>query len=202
LAQTELEEQVLISTETTPATQYQPVLKQTMFIDVGSGGENPVDIARGDICLDLIKRPKNMPKNFICGDIYHLPFKNNCFDGAYCCEVIEHLDNPRACLIEIHRVLKPQGLLYLSTPNVYFYRIILREMRGIHAITGYPDHIVAWTAAEIVNMLMKVGFRITKISYATWSYMQSTHRLLDNFAKKILKPNLTEMNIVVQCEKE
>jgi hypothetical protein len=75
-------------------------------------------------------------------------------------------------------------------------------MRGIHAITGYPDHIVAWTAAEIANMLMKVGFRITKISYATWSYMQSTHRLLDNLAKKILKPNVTEMNIVVQCKKE
>jgi hypothetical protein len=74
LAQTELEEQIVISTETTPATQYQPVLKQTMFIDVGSGGENPADIARGDICLDLIKRPKNMPKNFICGEytICHL----------------------------------------------------------------------------------------------------------------------------------
>jgi len=201
LAQTELEEQIVISTETTPATQYQPVLKQTMFIDIGSGGGSNADIARGNVCVDLVKRPKNKPSNFVCCDAYNLPFKDECFDGAYFCEVIEHLDSPKECISEIYRVLKPNGSLYLSTPNIFFYRIVLREMRGKHSVLGGTGHIGAWTSTELANLLQYVGFSEPKISYATWKYMQSTHPLMDRIAKKILKPNLTEKNIVAESTK-
>jgi ubiquinone/menaquinone biosynthesis C-methylase UbiE len=201
LTETELAEPIVISTETTPATQYQSVQKQTMFIDIGSGGANSADIARGDVCVDLVKKPKNKPSNFVCCDAYNLPFKDECFDGAYFCEVIEHLDSPKECLSEIYRVLKPNANLYLSTPNIFFYRIVLREVRGKHSVLGGTGHIGAWTSTELANLLQYIGFSEPKISYATWKYMQSTHTLIDRIAKKILKPNLTEMNIIAKSKK-
>jgi ubiquinone/menaquinone biosynthesis C-methylase UbiE len=130
-----------------------------------------------------------------------LPFKDECFDGAYFCEVIEHLDNPKECLLEILRVLKPDASFYLSTPNVFFYRIVLREMRGKHSVLGGTGHIGAWTSTELANLLGYVGFSEPEISYATWEYMQSTHTIIDRIAKAILKPNLAEKNVVAKSKK-
>jgi len=45
-----------------------------------------------------------------------LPFDDGYFDAVNMGDVIEHLSDPCAALEEIHRVLKPGGLLVLTTP--------------------------------------------------------------------------------------
>jgi len=47
-----------------------------------------------------------------------LPFENNYFDAIYAGAIIEHLFDPDHFLNEIYRVLKPEGLLVLDTPNL------------------------------------------------------------------------------------
>ncbi|ACD83824.1 class I SAM-dependent methyltransferase [Candidatus Methylacidiphilum infernorum] len=47
-----------------------------------------------------------------------LPYADHTFDIVTCTEVIEHLENFRRLLREIYRVLKSQGLVILSTPNL------------------------------------------------------------------------------------
>jgi 2-polyprenyl-3-methyl-5-hydroxy-6-metoxy-1,4-benzoquinol methylase len=47
-----------------------------------------------------------------------LPEDSGSLDAVLALEVIEHLENPRAFLREIARVLKPGGSLVLSTPNI------------------------------------------------------------------------------------
>lgn len=49
-----------------------------------------------------------------------LPFKDNCFDIVTFIEVIEHVENPDAALKEIKRVLKPDGILHITTANKYW----------------------------------------------------------------------------------
>ena len=47
-----------------------------------------------------------------------LPYAEGTFDLITCTEVVEHLEHYRRTLREIYRVLKPGGVLVLSTPNV------------------------------------------------------------------------------------
>ena len=49
--------------------------------------------------------------------IASLPFPDRSFDGALCASVLEYVPDVAQCLAEIHRVLRPRGLLLLSIPN-------------------------------------------------------------------------------------
>ena len=50
-------------------------------------------------------------------DLSSLAFSENTFELAYSYHVLEHVPNPSAVLIEITRVLKPGGVLYIGFPN-------------------------------------------------------------------------------------
>ena len=47
-----------------------------------------------------------------------LPYDDASFDVLLLVEVIEHLENHRLALTELARILKPGGLLILTTPNI------------------------------------------------------------------------------------
>jgi SAM-dependent methyltransferase len=58
-----------------------------------------------------------------------LPDKDESFDAVFCLEVLEHLRrDPLAFMNEIHRVLRPGGSLFLSTPNMNSARAITRAL--------------------------------------------------------------------------
>ncbi len=46
-----------------------------------------------------------------------LPFDDNSFDAVVMLEVYEHVEDRPALIGEVHRILRPGGLLILSTPN-------------------------------------------------------------------------------------
>jgi SAM-dependent methyltransferase len=50
-------------------------------------------------------------------DVRKLPFDENAFDLAVSFETIEHLEDPEPLLDELARVLAPEGLLAVSSPN-------------------------------------------------------------------------------------
>lgn len=47
-----------------------------------------------------------------------LPYADQSFDLITCSEVIEHLENYRSVMREMRRVLRPGGLVVITTPNV------------------------------------------------------------------------------------
>ncbi|MEY2480920.1 MAG: hypothetical protein QOI04_1847 [Verrucomicrobiota bacterium] len=66
-----------------------------------------------------------------------LPYPDNQFALATCAETIEHLDNFRAVLREIYRVLRPGGWVIVTTPNILNLRSRLRYLTfGFHNLFG------------------------------------------------------------------
>lgn len=59
--------------------------------------------AKADYTADICKNNKKL-------------IPNNYFDFVVCTEVLEHVLNPFAAVMEIERVLKPKGLVFISTP--------------------------------------------------------------------------------------
>jgi len=96
-------------------------LKGAKVLDIGSGrGGYTFALDKNGahvVSLDLdIKRHSLNNKRFVNADATKLPFKPESFDMVFCSSVIEHLKEPKNLLFEIRRVLKKNGICYLSFP--------------------------------------------------------------------------------------
>src|SRR6185295_15840006 len=54
------------------------------------------------------------------GDLNAIPFPDEFFDAVLLNEVLEHVPNERTVLLEIHRVLRRSGRLFVFSPNRWF----------------------------------------------------------------------------------
>jgi len=100
-----------------------------------------------------------------------MPFDDNRFDAVVFTEIFEHLYvNPLGAIEEIHRVLKPGGIVYLTTPNLIGLRALARTfLRGSVADDAYTmlrgikagrkiGHFREYTPREIHRILQMTGF--------------------------------------------
>jgi SAM-dependent methyltransferase len=97
-----------------------------------------------------------------------LPFAAESFDAVAYCEVLEHLfTDPAASLEHIHAVLKPHGLLFLTTPNParsYNVQRVLMKQSIYDPISGhgiYGRHNREYSYAELRQLLEAIGFTVT-----------------------------------------
>ena len=87
-----------------------------------------------------------------------LPFPDASFDAVFCIEVIEHVPNPFGALTEIHRVLRPGGVLTLSVPNPYHFKELIWNLFRIPDRQG---HIYGWTRQNMTKLGEMNGFQLT-----------------------------------------
>jgi len=74
-------------------------------------------------------------------------------------------------VFEINRVIKKEGKLFLSSPNIASWRAIINVINGIypmehmkyHPHLGFPQHIREYMPWEIAQFLEEAGFQIEKI---------------------------------------
>ncbi|MBD2577181.1 class I SAM-dependent methyltransferase [Oscillatoria sp. FACHB-1406] len=95
------------------------------------------------------------------------PFQESQFDVVFFCEIIEHLLlDPVAVLREIKRILKPDGALILTTPNVSRLENVAKMIAGANIYDPYSGygpygrHNREYNKHELYLLLTYLGFEI------------------------------------------
>lgn len=179
-----------------------PLSKEnSSLLDVGCGeGIFLTQIAKKQQSLDLygidysklqIKKASDLPFKFKQYNLEKgIPFEEKRFDFVYAAEIIEHLYNPDFLLLEINRVLKDQGYLVLSTPNLCMWlnRILFplgiqplfvetstkSKMIGGGLLKKFKrgespvGHVRIFNKTAITDLLLANGFKIITIKGAVF----------------------------------
>lgn len=106
----------------------------------------------------------------VCGDVRSLPFGTRAFDGVLSTSTLDHFDNDadlRRSLTELHRVLRPGGLLLLTMDNRRNVAIRARNAmpRLAHLLTGQLPYPVgkSVTDREGEALLSECGFSVIDV---------------------------------------
>ena len=115
-----------------------------------------LDISRWALSRAIEKSAKTI----LFGASSNLPLQSNSIDIVTMLDVIEHLNKPQLALTEIRRILKPEGVLFISTPNL---AAIMRGIKG-RKWYGFLDktHISLYTPFHLSRLLKKCGFCVLK----------------------------------------
>ena len=131
----------------------------------------------------------------VADDITDTKLAARSFDLVLCSEVIEHIPDSSRALSSMHRLLRPGGLLVLSTPQrhsplelagrIAFLPGIVSVVRAVYRepilATG---HVNLLTAAQARHQLEAAGFRILE-SWKSGVYIPLLAEFAGGFALKL-----------------
>lgn len=134
---------------------------------------------------------KNLPK-VVCikATSHNLPFKNETFDVVTFWDVIEHIPigYELATLIEINRVLRKGGYIFLATINKNFWSDLLDPA---YWLAGHRHY----TKNQLVGMLGDAGFKIEKVG-KMGSFFSSFHSISFYIFKHIFRMKMPSIPFI------
>lgn len=167
---------------------------------------------------DLYKHAVEKGIKVIDTDInQRLPFDDNTFDLVFAGEIIEHVLSPDEFLLEVKRVLKKDGVLVITTPNLasWHNRMLLLfgfmpygpEVSTRDASLGLgflkkiknpkpAGHIRVFTLLALRDLLIMYGFTVDRVVGCPTDYFPYPFRLFEKIIS--LFPSLAS-GIVVRC---
>ena len=102
-------------------------------------------------------------------DAGRLPLDDGSVDAAVAVEVIEHLENPRAFVRELARVVRPGGVVVVSTPNqLSLLSLLTLAAKGRFAAfqdSEYPAHRTALLEVDLRRIFDEAGMHDICVSY-------------------------------------
>ncbi len=120
-------------------------------------------------------------------DVRRLPFASNTFRVVTAMDIVEHIDDDKAALREIARVLTPGGSVFITVPA--FRSLWSEHDEALH-------HFRRYTAPHLRDVCQRSGLRVEKLSYTVtalfpiiWAYRQVSN-LVPKRAGREKKANL------------
>lgn len=135
------------------------------------------DVIAGDIDVERF-RYKNEIEFKHCDITKEMPFPANYFGYVLLMEVVEHLRNPYVVMPEINRIIKNNGSLIMSTPNILNLKSRFRFLlEGAYEYFREPPldqiknpkegifnlHLVPYRYHELEYLLSASGFKVESI---------------------------------------
>jgi 2-polyprenyl-3-methyl-5-hydroxy-6-metoxy-1,4-benzoquinol methylase len=91
----------------------------------------------------------------ISGEVDKLDLPADSFDVCVLSDVIEHARNPEKLLTAVHRLLKPNGILFLAVPSWDSWSA---KLMGQHWIEFKPEHLFYFNRTSLENLLFVTNF--------------------------------------------
>jgi SAM-dependent methyltransferase len=114
---------------------------------------HPSRLVGVDVAEDAVSRARREldgVAEVVQADVHDLPFDDGSFDVVVCFEVIEHIEGQGDAVAELKRVLRPDGMLLISSPN-----------RDVYT-PGNPHHVHEFRPEELESVL-QAHFRHTRL---------------------------------------
>lgn len=112
---------------------------------------------------ELAAKIGNNITNIICADVEKepLPFEKEQFDYIIMADVVNHFEDAKEVLLKIKGYLKPEGKLYITTPNPMRAKTFLAILKGKYATidSQYMDSKAKhfYTKDEMIGLLSEAG---------------------------------------------
>ena len=90
-------------------------------------------------------------------------FPENFFDAAILSAFLEHEVHPEKLLINLHNILKENGLVVIKVPNYNSWMRVFRQKNW--SGFRYPDHVNYFTPQSITKLVKKCGYSIKQFSF-------------------------------------
>jgi 2-polyprenyl-3-methyl-5-hydroxy-6-metoxy-1,4-benzoquinol methylase len=147
--------------------------KRLLDAGCGTGHFSRIATRRGADVTSMDVGPKLLAEvaqkcesNRVVGSVTGMPFSDRSFEVVICTEVIEHTREPRAAVAELARVLAPQGVLVLTTPNRVWHPGIrlatalrIRPYEGLENWVRWSD-LRRWLQIEGLEVKEMRGFNL------------------------------------------
>ena len=158
---------LLAGHETTPENVVRDKLAPYLHgvcADIGCGvGRNVRLMPAGSIALDYVPANlRSIPDEYrrVQADANRpLPLPDETFDVVFCGHLVEHVYSPTLMLRELHRILKPDGLLILGVPNP---SCAWMDYYSLSRESDWSEHLTAWDWKQIRRFVTLSGFRVEK----------------------------------------
>jgi ubiquinone/menaquinone biosynthesis C-methylase UbiE len=99
---------------------------------------------------------KNFPElKILQGDIQMIDYPDNFFDVAIATAVIEHVLDPAKAVSEAKRILKPGGVLILSSPDPFWEYIATKA-----GLLDNEQHNEVMSLKQLSDLIEKGGFKV------------------------------------------
>jgi len=126
-------------------------------VEVTSVDASPAFVARASALVAERHPGRELPVSI--GDLAALDLPDATYDGAVCGEVLEHLDDDRAALAELRRVLRPGGVLAITVPaGPWRYSWV----------DLWAGHRRRYSAPDLRDRLAEAGFARAEV--ASWGF--------------------------------
>ena len=101
---------------------------------------------------------------------YRLPFDNSSVSAILVFDVLEHVADPSAFIIELKRVLRPGGIIYAFVPcegdRLSFWNLLNSLGIGQGLTKKYAGHIQKYTRDGLLGLFIEKGMRVYVSTYS------------------------------------
>jgi 2-polyprenyl-3-methyl-5-hydroxy-6-metoxy-1,4-benzoquinol methylase len=151
----------------------------------------------GDISEDYAEAVTRHGVDFVYCDLTRAIPEGGQYDVIVLCEVIEHLPVPLHSVLEqLVTLLKPGGFLFMTTPNLYRLRNVVRMALGkpLFCHWYYPEagqslgHVTEFSREHLLWQMERAGLH--KVRCEITQLVERGHTALANMGRRITTPLL------------